>query len=120
MKALPNVKLVLCEPFGLPVSPKKDIWPTYHPKLSFEKRSPVRAPMGQTETTDIGTLRPATRLINTAGFSPVYQRPHANQPFQRLPNACPNLLRFDFAKDRPQAPLHTFRAQKKQRQLAVA
>ena len=42
----------------------------------------------------LGTLRPALRLINTAGFSPVYQRPHASQPFQRLPDASPNLLCF--------------------------
>jgi lysophospholipase L1-like esterase len=37
MKALPNVKLILCEPFGLPVGGKKDIWPDYYPKL-MERR----------------------------------------------------------------------------------
>ena len=47
------------------------------------------------ETTDMGTLRSAPRLMNTAAFSPVYQRPHAGQPFQRLSDACPNLLCFD-------------------------
>ena len=31
--ALPNVKLVLGEPFGLPVGKKKDIWETYRPEL---------------------------------------------------------------------------------------
>jgi lysophospholipase L1-like esterase len=33
VKALPKVKLVLCEPFGLPVGGKKDIWPSYYPQL---------------------------------------------------------------------------------------
>jgi lysophospholipase L1-like esterase len=33
VKALPNVKLVLCEPFGLPVASKKEIWETYYPQL---------------------------------------------------------------------------------------
>jgi lysophospholipase L1-like esterase len=31
--ALPNVKLVLGEPFGLPVGGKKNIWETYYPAL---------------------------------------------------------------------------------------
>lgn len=31
--ALPNVRLVLCEPFGLPVGSKKEIWETYHAQL---------------------------------------------------------------------------------------
>jgi lysophospholipase L1-like esterase len=33
VKALPHVKLVLCEPFGLPVGGKKDTWETYHADL---------------------------------------------------------------------------------------
>ncbi len=33
MAALPNVRLVLCEPFGLPVGRKQDVWPTYQPQL---------------------------------------------------------------------------------------
>lgn len=33
VKALPNVKLVLCEPFGLPVGGKKEGWSGYYPKL---------------------------------------------------------------------------------------
>ena len=33
LSALPNVKLVLCEPFGLPVGGKKDGWSSYYPKL---------------------------------------------------------------------------------------
>jgi lysophospholipase L1-like esterase len=33
MQALPKVRLVLCEPFGLPVAGKKDIWETYHAQL---------------------------------------------------------------------------------------
>jgi len=51
------------------------------------------------ETTDRGTLRPAARLINTAGFSPVDQRPHASEPFQRLPDSSPNLLCFDLVRE---------------------
>jgi lysophospholipase L1-like esterase len=38
--ALPNVKLVLCEPFGLPVGGKKDSWANYYPKL-LERRAIV-------------------------------------------------------------------------------
>jgi lysophospholipase L1-like esterase len=34
VKALPHVKLVLCEPFGLPVGKKKAIWATYSKDLS--------------------------------------------------------------------------------------
>jgi len=34
LKALPNVRLVLCEPFGLPVGGKKDIWPSYSLELA--------------------------------------------------------------------------------------
>ncbi len=34
VKALPNVRLVLCEPFGLPVGPKKAIWGTYRVDLA--------------------------------------------------------------------------------------
>ncbi|MGD0904496.1 MAG: SGNH/GDSL hydrolase family protein [Terracidiphilus sp.] len=33
MKSLPNVRLVLGEPFGLPVGGKKDIWDSYHKDL---------------------------------------------------------------------------------------
>jgi len=33
LKALPKVKLVLGEPFGLPVGGKKEGWPSYYPKL---------------------------------------------------------------------------------------
>jgi lysophospholipase L1-like esterase len=33
VKALPQVKLVLCEPFGLPVAAKKDVWPAYRKEL---------------------------------------------------------------------------------------
>lgn len=33
VKVLPDVRLVLCEPFGLPVGKKKDIWETYHAEL---------------------------------------------------------------------------------------
>jgi lysophospholipase L1-like esterase len=33
VKALPDVHLVLGEPFGLPVGGKKDIWETYHAEL---------------------------------------------------------------------------------------
>jgi lysophospholipase L1-like esterase len=34
VKALPNVRLVLCEPFGLPVGGKKEIWETYRVDLA--------------------------------------------------------------------------------------
>jgi len=33
VKALPNVRLVLCEPFGLPVGKRKDNWDKYHADL---------------------------------------------------------------------------------------
>jgi lysophospholipase L1-like esterase len=33
VKALPDVKLVLCEPFGLPTGKKKDNWAAYHAEL---------------------------------------------------------------------------------------
>ncbi|HET6247297.1 MAG TPA: SGNH/GDSL hydrolase family protein [Tepidisphaeraceae bacterium] len=33
VKALPNVRLVLCEPFGLPVGPKKNNWEQYRGEL---------------------------------------------------------------------------------------
>lgn len=37
--ALPNAKLVLCEPFGLPTGKRKDIWPDYSAKLAeFQKK----------------------------------------------------------------------------------
>ena len=39
VKALPGVKLVLCEPFGLPVGKKEGIWGTYWPEL--QKRQAV-------------------------------------------------------------------------------
>jgi lysophospholipase L1-like esterase len=41
LKALPNVRLVLCEPFGLPVGKHKDDWPKYHIELT--KRQQVVA-----------------------------------------------------------------------------
>jgi lysophospholipase L1-like esterase len=34
VKALPNVKLVLCEPFGLPVGKPKEKWTTYRAELA--------------------------------------------------------------------------------------
>ncbi len=34
VKTMPNVRLVLCEPFGLPVGKKKDDWDAYHAELS--------------------------------------------------------------------------------------
>jgi lysophospholipase L1-like esterase len=37
MKVLPNVKLILCEPFGLPVGKKKDIWDTYRKDLEMRQ-----------------------------------------------------------------------------------
>jgi len=37
LKALPGVKLVLCEPFGLPVGKKKDIWETYRKDLEVRQ-----------------------------------------------------------------------------------
>jgi lysophospholipase L1-like esterase len=33
VKALPNVRLVLCEPFGLPVGKRKENWEKYHADL---------------------------------------------------------------------------------------
>ena len=41
VKALPNVKLVLCEPFGLPVGKKKAVWDTY--QIELAKRQAVVA-----------------------------------------------------------------------------
>lgn len=41
MKALPDVRLVLCEPFGLPVGKKKDIWDAY--KVQLEERQAIVA-----------------------------------------------------------------------------
>jgi lysophospholipase L1-like esterase len=38
VKALPNVKLVLCEPFGLPVGRKKDSWESYRADLEMRQR----------------------------------------------------------------------------------
>lgn len=35
--ALPNVRLVLCEPFGLPVGQKKEIWATYRAQLEVRQ-----------------------------------------------------------------------------------
>ena len=40
--ALPHVKLVLCEPFGLPVGKKKDIWDTYRPELESRQAAVAR------------------------------------------------------------------------------
>lgn len=34
VKAMPHIKLVLCEPFGLPVGGKKDNWETYRAELA--------------------------------------------------------------------------------------
>lgn len=39
--ALPGVRLVLCEPFGLPVGPKRDPWATYRAQLE-ERQAIVR------------------------------------------------------------------------------
>ena len=33
VRALPGVRLILCEPFGLPAGPKKSEWPQYYPQL---------------------------------------------------------------------------------------
>jgi lysophospholipase L1-like esterase len=44
VKALPEVRLVLCEPFGLPVGKKKDGWEAYRAEL--EKRQAVVAKLG--------------------------------------------------------------------------
>jgi lysophospholipase L1-like esterase len=45
MRALPKVRLVLCEPFGLPVGGKKDIWETYHAQLLV--RQAIVAKLGE-------------------------------------------------------------------------
>jgi lysophospholipase L1-like esterase len=41
VQALPNVTLILCEPFGLPVGKKKDNWDTY--RKSLEERQAIVA-----------------------------------------------------------------------------
>jgi lysophospholipase L1-like esterase len=41
IKSLPNVRLVLCEPFGLPVGAKKANWETY--KIELAKRQAIVA-----------------------------------------------------------------------------
>ena len=45
MKALPKVRLVLCEPFGLPVGGKKDVWEKYRADLAA--RQAVVARLGE-------------------------------------------------------------------------
>lgn len=45
MKALPNVRLVLCEPFGLPVGRKKEIWERYRADLAV--RQAIVARLGE-------------------------------------------------------------------------
>jgi lysophospholipase L1-like esterase len=45
VKALPNVKLVLCQPFGLPVGKKKDGWEAYRAEL--EKRQAIVAKLAE-------------------------------------------------------------------------
>jgi lysophospholipase L1-like esterase len=42
VKALPHVKLVLCEPFGLPVGGKKDRWETYRADLAVRQAAVAR------------------------------------------------------------------------------
>ncbi|MGD0571719.1 MAG: SGNH/GDSL hydrolase family protein [Sedimentisphaerales bacterium] len=42
VKALPNIKLVLCEPFGLPVGGKKAIWQTYRADLAVRQAIVVK------------------------------------------------------------------------------
>ena len=42
MKALPKVRLVLCEPFGLPVGGKKDVWEKYRTDLAARQAIVVR------------------------------------------------------------------------------
>jgi lysophospholipase L1-like esterase len=42
MKALPKVRLVLCEPFGLPVGGKKDVWEKYRADLAARQAIVVR------------------------------------------------------------------------------
>jgi lysophospholipase L1-like esterase len=37
LKALPNVRFVLCEPFGLPVGPKKAIWEKYSADMTLRQ-----------------------------------------------------------------------------------
>ena len=44
-KALPGVRLVLCEPFGLPTGAKKDGWAAYHAELA--KRQAVVVELGK-------------------------------------------------------------------------
>ncbi len=41
LTALPNVRLILCEPFGLPVGPHKNDWPKY--RIELTKRQQVVA-----------------------------------------------------------------------------
>jgi len=45
VKTLPNVKLVLCEPFGLPVGAKKAIWEKYRADLAV--RQAIVAKLGE-------------------------------------------------------------------------
>jgi len=45
MKALPKVRLVLCEPFGLPVGGKKDVWEKYRADLAA--RQAIVARLGE-------------------------------------------------------------------------
>jgi lysophospholipase L1-like esterase len=45
VKALPHVKLVLCEPFGLPVGPKKAVWEKYRADLAV--RQAIVAKLGE-------------------------------------------------------------------------
>jgi lysophospholipase L1-like esterase len=45
VKALPNVRLVLGEPFGLPVGGKKNIWENYHADLAV--RQAIVAKLGE-------------------------------------------------------------------------
>jgi lysophospholipase L1-like esterase len=42
IKALPNVKLVLCEPFGLPVGGKKENWEKYRADLAVRQAVVVK------------------------------------------------------------------------------
>jgi lysophospholipase L1-like esterase len=42
VKALPNIKLVLCEPFGLSVGGKKANWETYHADLAVRQAIVVK------------------------------------------------------------------------------
>ncbi|MGN6504346.1 MAG: GDSL-type esterase/lipase family protein [Tepidisphaeraceae bacterium] len=45
LKALPNVKLILGEPFGLPVGKKKEGWEAYRKQL--EERQKIVADLGE-------------------------------------------------------------------------